>query len=141
MDYRNKSRQEGFKKHAPLRRKDESMKDETKAKLKFGGWGVVVGAVIAMIIGFSWGGWTTSSTADQMSGDAVLANEAVICVAQFIKDPDSKKKIEEFEALDDHYKQSQFVEQGGWSKMPGQKEASSEVTRACVAGIRTYIQK
>ncbi len=117
------------------------MKDETKAKLKFGGWGVVVGAVIAMIIGFSWGGWTTSSTADQMSGDAVLANEAVICVAQFIKDPDSKKKIEEFEALDDHYKQSQFVEQGGWSKMPGQKEASSEVTRACVAGIRTYIQK
>ena len=117
------------------------MKDETKAKLKFGGWGVVVGAIIAMIIGFSWGGWTTSTTADQMSGDAVLASEAAICVAQFIKEPDSQKKIDEFASLDAHYKQAQFIEQGGWNKMPGQKEASPDVARACVPGIQALIQK
>ena len=32
------------------------MKIETEGKIKYGVWGVVVGAVIAMIIGFAWGG-------------------------------------------------------------------------------------
>ena len=32
------------------------MKPETAGKLKFGVWGLIVGAVIAMIIGFAWGG-------------------------------------------------------------------------------------
>ena len=32
------------------------MKPETAGKLKYGGWGVIVGAVIVMIIGFAWGG-------------------------------------------------------------------------------------
>ena len=38
------------------------MKPETEGKLKYGGLGLVCGAVIAMIIGFAWGGWTTSDT-------------------------------------------------------------------------------
>ena len=38
------------------------MKPETTAKIKYGVWGLICGAVIAMIIGFAWGGWTTSST-------------------------------------------------------------------------------
>ena len=32
------------------------MKPETEGKIKYGVWGLVVGAVIAMIIGFAWGG-------------------------------------------------------------------------------------
>jgi hypothetical protein len=35
------------------------MKPETAGKVKFGVWGLICGAVIAMIIGFAWGGWTT----------------------------------------------------------------------------------
>ena len=38
------------------------MKPETTAKIKYGVWGLICGAVIAMIVGFAWGGWTTSST-------------------------------------------------------------------------------
>ena len=38
------------------------MKPETAAKMKYGVWGLICGAVIAMIIGFAWGGWTTSGT-------------------------------------------------------------------------------
>ncbi len=33
------------------------MKPETAGKVKFGVWGLICGAVIAMIIGFAWGGW------------------------------------------------------------------------------------
>ena len=31
------------------------MKPETAAKMKYGIWGLICGAVIAMIIGFAWG--------------------------------------------------------------------------------------
>ena len=56
----------------------------TAAKVKYGIWGLIVGALIAMIVGFMWGGWTTMGTAQTMSDEAVLASQAAICVAQFI---------------------------------------------------------
>jgi hypothetical protein len=93
-----------------------------------------------MVIGFYWGGWSTSSTTQKMSGEAVLASQAAICVAQFIKEPNSQEKLKEFEKIDS-YKRSEFIEKGGWDKMPGQKEASSGVANACVTGIEVLIKK
>jgi hypothetical protein len=52
----------------------------TAAKVKYGIWGFIVGALIAMIVGFMWGGWTTMGTAQTMSDEAVLASQAAICV-------------------------------------------------------------
>jgi hypothetical protein len=43
------------------------MKPERAAKIKYGTWGFVCGAVIAMIIGFGWGGWTTAGTTQSSS--------------------------------------------------------------------------
>src|SRR5205809_4136951 len=71
------------------------MKPETTAKIKYGVWGLICGAVIAMIIGFAWGGWTTSSTTQTMTKEAVLASQAAICVAQFMKQPNYEKKLKE----------------------------------------------
>jgi hypothetical protein len=45
------------------------MKPEIAGKVKFGVWGLICGAVIAMIIGFAWGGWTTSSATQKISCD------------------------------------------------------------------------
>ena len=116
------------------------MKAETEAKVKYGVWGLICGAIIAMIIGFAWGGWTTSSTTQKKSDAAVLASQAAICVAQYIKQPNSQEKLKEFEAIES-YKRSEFIEKGGWDKMPGQKEASSGVSMACAAGIEALIKK
>jgi hypothetical protein len=33
-----------------------------RSSLKPGIWGVIIGNILTMIVGFSWGGWTTSST-------------------------------------------------------------------------------
>ncbi|MBU2228296.1 MAG: hypothetical protein KJ936_11655, partial [Proteobacteria bacterium] len=109
------------------------MKAETEVKVKYGVWGLICGAIVAMIIGFAWGGWTTSGTTQKMSNEAVLASQAAICVAQFMKDPNHEAKLKEYEAIDS-WKRSEFIEKGGWNKMPGQKEASSGVSRACVDG-------
>ena len=51
------------------------MKTETQGKIKYGVWGLIVGTVITMIIGFGWGGWTTAATTQKISDEAVLAIE------------------------------------------------------------------
>jgi len=117
------------------------MKPETEGKLKYGAWGLVVGAVITMIIGFAVGGWTTSSTTKTMTEEAVLASQAAICVAQFMKAPNHEENLKELEKLDS-WKRTEYIEKGGWDKMPGQKEKSDyALCRACADGLEILIKK
>jgi predicted negative regulator of RcsB-dependent stress response len=116
------------------------MKAEMEVKMKFGIGGLICGAIVAMIIGFGWGGWVTASTNQKISDTAVLASQAAICVAQYVKEPNSQEKLQEFAAIDS-YKRSEFIEKGGWDKMPGQKEASNGVRNACVDGLEVLIKK
>ena len=116
------------------------MKIETGAKIKYGEWGVLCGAVAAMIIGFGWGGWTTASTTNEMTGKAVVASQAAVCVAQFAKQPDQAKKLKEFEDASS-WTRPDFVEKGGWDRMPGQEKPSQGVARACADGIALLVKK
>ena len=116
------------------------MKAEMEEKIKYGTGGLVCGAIVAMIIGFAWGGWVTASTNQKMSDTAVLASQAAICVAQYVKEPNSQEKLKEFEAVES-YKRYEFIEKSGWDKMPGQKVASFGVANACVAGLEVLIKK
>ena len=112
---------------------------ETDLKMKFGFWGFIVGAGVAMIVGFNWGGWTTSSTAEKMSLDAVMASRAAICVAQFMGAKDFRAQAVEFQKTDS-YRRSEIIEKGGWDKMPGQEKAAWGVSSACVAGLEAVIK-
>ncbi len=116
------------------------MKPETAGKMKFGGWGLVLGAVIAMIIGFTWGGWITASTSKTVSDEAVLASQAAICVAQFMKAPNYEENLKKLEELDS-WKRSDFIREGGWARMPGQEEGSHSVARACLQGLEPLFNK
>jgi hypothetical protein len=115
------------------------MSSETGLKLKYGFWGLAGGAISAMIVGFNWGGWSTSSTTNKMSEDAVLASNAAICVAQFMQDPSHATKLKEFEALSS-YRRSEFIENGGWDRVPGQEKADWGVSTSCVAGIEVLLK-
>jgi len=116
------------------------MKPETKGKVTFGVWGLIIGAVIVMIIGFAWGGWLTGGTAQKMTDEAVLASQAAICVAQFIKQPNHEEKLKELEKIDS-WKRSDFIEKGGWDKMPGQEKAGPQVSQACAKGLEVLMSK
>jgi hypothetical protein len=116
------------------------MKAEMEGKLQYGIGGLICGAIVAMIIGFAWGGWVTASTSQKMSGDAVLASQAAICVAQFINEPKSQERLIEMGKIES-YNRPEFIQKGGWDKMPGQKEASSGVSYACLTGIEALIKK
>ena len=116
------------------------MKTETAGKIKYGVWSLIIGAVIAMVIGFAWGGWSTAATTQKISDEAVLASQAAICVAQFMKDPNHEEKLTELGKISS-YQRSNFIEKGGWDKMPGQEKAGWGVSRACAAGIDLLIDK
>ena len=116
------------------------MKPETAGKVKYGIWGLIVGGIVAMIIGFAWGGWTTSRTTKTMTEEAVLASQAAICVAQFMKQPDNEEKLKELGEINS-WERAKFIEKGGWDKMPGQKEADYAVSRACADGLELLIKK
>jgi hypothetical protein len=116
------------------------MKAEIAGKIKYGIWGVICGAIIAMIVGFSWGGWSTAGTTKKISQEAVLASQAAICVAQFMKQPNHEEKLNELGALSS-WKRAEFIEKGSWDKMPGQKDADYAVSRACANGLELLAKK
>jgi hypothetical protein len=116
------------------------MKTETAGKVKYGVWSLIIGAVVAMIIGFGWGGWTTAATTQKMSEEAVLASQAAICVAQFMNQPNHDEKLKELAELNE-WKRAEFIEKEGWDKMPGQEKADYGVSRACADGIELLVKK
>jgi aminoglycoside phosphotransferase (APT) family kinase protein len=97
-------------------------------------WGAIIGAVITMILGFSWMGWVLGGTAERMAQER--ANAAVVvaltpsCVARFMQQPDAALKLKELQAVDS-WKQRDFVETGGWATSRGDKAPNSDVASAC----------
>lgn len=102
--------------------------------LKPGVWGAIIGAVITMIVGFSWMGWVLGGTADRMAIER--ANAAVVvaltpsCVSRFMQQVNAAGKLKELQAID-AWKQREFVEAGGWATSSGDKTPNSNVASAC----------
>jgi hypothetical protein len=116
------------------------MKPETEVKAKYGIWGLVIGAVGAMIVGFNWGGWTTRGTSQGITEAAVLTTRAAICIAQFTKAPHDQQRLKELKAINS-WERAAFVEKGGWDRMPGEEKASDTVSRACADGLGVLADK
>ena len=59
-----------------------------------------------------------------ISEEAVMASQAAICVAQFIKQPNHEEKLKGLGKLS-NWDRGKFIEKGGWDKMPGQANAKN----------------
>lgn len=101
--------------------------------------GAAIGAVAAMVIGFAWGGWMLeSSAAERAENDAksaVVTALAPLCVDNFRSAADAVDKLEALKQ-ESSYKQTAFVEKGGWATFPGSDKASRDVAKACVALLK-----
>jgi hypothetical protein len=97
-------------------------------------WGVVVGAIGTMIIGFSWLGWTLGSTAERMAvertNSALVVALTPSCVAKFMQQPGAAAKLAEFQKIES-WRQREFIEAGGWATPRGDKMPNSGVATAC----------
>jgi hypothetical protein len=92
-----------------------------------------------MIVGFSWWGWTTGSTAQRMAREradaAVVTVLTPFCVASFMQQPDAAVKLAELQKTSSEYSQSQIVVKGGWATLDGSKEPNYAVARACAEAL------
>ena len=97
-------------------------------------WFCVASVVVTMIIGFTWGGWVTGSTAREMAKtmaeDAVARRLASICVVRFEQDPGQDQKLKELKEMST-WQRGDSVKKQGWATMPGEKEPDSKVADEC----------
>lgn len=98
--------------------------------------GTVFGAVVAIAVGFSWGGWMLGSTAEKQaevsSKSAVVAVLAPICADKFQQAANQTENMTMLKKVSP-FQQANFVEKGGWAILPGNDKADLGVAKACAA--------
>jgi len=82
-------------------------------------WSCAGSVVLATVVGFSWGGWTTGGSAqdmaDKAAADARQELAAVVCVDRFMGAPDAGVRLTSLQEITSSYAQGKFVEEGGWA--------------------------
>ncbi len=97
--------------------------------------GMAAGAVAAMVIGFSWGGWVTGGTANRLASEqadtAVVAALTPICVEKFMQNNNAKANLEAFRKISSTWEQGEYLQKGGWVTQPGATSSDYHLARAC----------
>src|SRR2546429_9024928 len=92
---------------------------ETKPAL----WGAAGGAIALAIVGFTWGGWMTTGTAnklaDQRADSAVVAILTPICVESVRQNADATANLAALEKIPKSWGQGDFMEKAGWATRHG----------------------
>jgi multidrug resistance efflux pump len=95
----------------------------------------VAGAIVIMILGFTWFGWMLGSTADKLANQradtAVVAALTPICVEKFQHQAGAAEKLAEFKKISSSWDRRSAIEKGGWATSPGSETANSAVASAC----------
>jgi hypothetical protein len=82
-------------------------------------WSCAGSIVLATVVGFSWGGWTTGGSAqdmaDKAAADARQQLAAVVCVDRFMAAPDAGVQLTSLQEITSSYAQGKFVQDGGWA--------------------------
>ena len=102
------------------------------------GAGAGAGAAALAIVGFSWGGWVTGGSAQEMASDEaraeVVAALAPICVEQSRQDPNVKITLASLMEASS-YKRGEMLMDTGWATMPGATDADRNVAKACMEAL------
>ena len=104
------------------------------ASVKPAVWGAVGGAVAAIIIGFTWGGWVTGGTARELAAtgaDAAVVQAFVpLCV---LKAEQAPEQLEPLKA-ESSYRRGDYVKKAGWVDNVSEKYRSA-VANACAQAV------
>ena len=111
---------------------------QTPEWLKPGLYGAAIGAVALAIIGFSWGGWVTGGSAQEMASDEaraeVVAALAPICVEQSRQDPNVELTLAGLMEANS-YKRGEMLMKTGWATMPGATDPDRALAKACAEAL------
>jgi hypothetical protein len=113
---------------------------DANALVKYGLSGIVLGAALALLIAVKQGYVLTPADAEHLADQKIVATEAGFCVSQFNSDPHYQDNLKQFSALD-FTKREDYIQKGGWDKMPGQKRADDGVSRICGDKLAANLDK
>jgi hypothetical protein len=116
------------------------MDADTGAVLKWGSMGLLVGVIFTIMIGVNGGFLISKSNAERMAHTAVTSNQADICVSQFSNAPHHDENLKEFKSLS-FMQRDEYIEKGGWDRMPGETKADSDVERMCAEKLAALVDK
>ena len=103
-------------------------------KMKFGLLSEGGGAIVVAVIGFNWGGWLTTGSAEAMAkeiaANAVAERLGSICVAQANRDLQRARSSTKMKGQD-AWEIGRYIEKQSWAIMPGDEKPDSRVADAC----------
>lgn len=106
--------------------------------LKPGIYGALIGAVFVGVVGFTWGGWVTGSTANDrataMSRDSVAASMVPVCLDMAQSDPERAAKLETIRAAST-FRRRDAVMAAGWATVPGTDAPNRDIAEACLLAL------
>ena len=106
--------------------------------------GLVVGVAGTLIVGFSWGGWVSGSTAAETATmaaqTATVQALAPICAAKFEAAANADNGlIDKFAAVDSWKRDSHLIK-AGWATFPGGAKPDNNVAGACAKLLNTALK-
>lgn len=94
-------------------------------------WACAGSVILAMVVGFSWGGWVTGGTAQEMAEEsAAQARQemvAIVCVDRFMAAPDAGNQLTALQKITSAYAQGKFLQDGGWAIIPVSESAEADM--------------
>ena len=100
--------------------------------------GVAVGAAAVALIGFSWGGWVTGSSAEALASEraqtAVVAALTPVCVDRFERSADAAVHLAALKKVKS-WEQGSYVKDGGWANMVDDTGTATGLARACAEAL------
>jgi thioesterase domain-containing protein len=102
-------------------------------------WSCAGSVVVATIVGFSWGGWVTGGSAQEMAEDAAAQGRqevaAVVCVDRFMAAPDAGVQLTALQEMTSSYARGRFVQDGGWASMSESSTDNRKAAGLCAEAL------
>jgi hypothetical protein len=107
--------------------------------LKPGIYGAIVGAVCFGVIGFTWGGWITGETAENMAStmaqDRLITAMVPVCLDMARTDTERSAKLAKIRAASTYQRRGALMETG-WATVPGTEDPDRDIAEACLKELK-----
>jgi hypothetical protein len=101
-------------------------------------YGALGGAIAISILGFTWGGWITNGSAQNMAQDfatdEVTLAMVPVCLGLSASDPERTEKLANLQELSGFGRRNAMMETG-WATRPGSDKPDRDLADACLAGL------
>ncbi len=115
--------------------------EDNASTLKGVAWGIAIGFVVTLFVGFKWGGWYTTSGAQEFAKNtadtAVQTALAPVCAAEFMRLPDAQAQLVVLKKKEGYYRGEMI---GKLIKIPGQGELSSDLSSTCADKVLSSLK-